>query len=103
MDPDFRQDDEVGDWQVTTNFCRSRRAVHIPIADVAHRDIFKPMKVRQKKLRLTEATAHYLRQIGRKAQKGEEPNDRGFDRKLDEKLKRKLPEDVDALFRGEDD
>ncbi len=77
--------------------------MHIPIADVAHRDIFKPMKVRQKKLRLTEATAHYLRQIGRKAQKGEEPNDRGFDRKLDEKLKRMRPEDVDALFRGEDD
>jgi hypothetical protein len=30
-----------------------------------------------------------------------EPNDRGFDRKLDEKLKRMRSEDVDALFRGE--
>jgi len=45
------------------------------------------MKAREKKQRLTEATAHYLRQIGRKAQKGEEPNDRRFDHKLDEKLK----------------
>jgi hypothetical protein len=61
------------------------------------------MKARQKKLRLTLATALYLRQIGRRAQKGEEPNDRGFDRKLDEKLKRMRPEDVDALFRGEED
>jgi len=61
------------------------------------------MKAREKKQRLMEATAHYLRQIGRKAQKGVEPNDRGFDRKLDERLKRMRPEDVDALFREEDD
>ena len=74
-----------------------------PIADVSNHNIFGFMKASQKKLRLTEATARYLRQIGRKAQKGEEPNDRGFDRKLDEKLKRMPPEDVDALFRGEDE
>jgi len=61
------------------------------------------MKAYKKKQRLTEATAHYLRQIGRKAQKGQEPNDRGFDRKLDEKLKRMRPEDVDALVRDEDE
>ncbi|MHA3794895.1 hypothetical protein [Sphingomonas sp. YL-JM2C] len=59
------------------------------------------MKAREKKRRLTEAAAHYLRQIGRKAQKGVEPNDRGYDHKLDEKLKRMRPEDVDALFRDE--
>ncbi len=52
---------------------------------------------------MIEAAARYLRQIGRKAQKGQEPNDRRFDRKLDEKLKRMRPEDVDALFRGEED
>ncbi|WP_226700440.1 hypothetical protein [Qipengyuania gaetbuli] len=61
------------------------------------------MKASEKKQRLANATATYLRQIGRKAQKGAEPNDRAYDRKLDDKLKRMRPEDVDALFRGEDD
>ena len=58
------------------------------------------MKERDKKAQMIEATARYLRQIGRKAQKGVEPNDRRFDRKLDQKLKRMRPEDVDTLFRG---
>lgn len=61
------------------------------------------MKALEKKQRLAAATARYLRQIGRQAQKGQELNDRGFDRKLDEKLKRMRPEDVDALFRDGDD
>jgi hypothetical protein len=61
------------------------------------------VRVRDKKQRLAAATARYLRQIGRKAQKGQEPNDRRFDRKLDEKLKRMRPEEVDALFRGDDE
>jgi hypothetical protein len=61
------------------------------------------MKAREKKERLAAETAVYLRQIGRKAQKGQEPNDRGFDRKLDEKLKRMRPEDVDALIHGVDE
>lgn len=56
------------------------------------------MKAREKKERLAAETAVYLRQIGRKAQKGREPNDRRFDRELDEKLKRMRPEDVDALI-----
>lgn len=58
------------------------------------------MKALEKRQRLAAATARYLRQIGRKAQKGIEPNDRRFDHKLDEKLKRMRPEDVDTLFRG---
>ncbi len=61
------------------------------------------MKAPDKKKRLANATATFLRQIGRRAQKGDEPNDRAYDRKLDDKLKRMRPEDVDALFRGEAD
>ena len=61
------------------------------------------MKARQKKQRLAEAAARYLRQVGRKAQKGVEPNDRRHDRRFEQKLKRMSPEDVDALFRAEDD
>jgi len=61
------------------------------------------VKAPEKKQRMVAATARYLRQIGRQAQKGVEPNDRGFDHKLDKKLRRMRPEDVDALFRGQDD
>jgi hypothetical protein len=61
------------------------------------------VKAPDKKRRLASATALYLRQIGRKAQKRVEPNDRRFDRELDEKLKRMRPEDIDALFRDGDD
>lgn len=57
------------------------------------------MKASEKRLRLAAATARYLRQIGRRAQKGEGANDRTFDRKLGEKLKRMRPEDVDTLLR----
>lgn len=61
------------------------------------------MKSREKKQRLADAAAHYLREVGRKARKGVDPNDRGHDRKLEQKLKRMSPEEVDALFRGEAD
>jgi len=61
------------------------------------------VKAPEKKQRMVAATPRYLRQIGLLAQKGVEPNDRGFDHKLDEKLKRIRLEDVDALFRDQDD
>ena len=60
------------------------------------------MSIRDRKQRLADAAAVYLRQVGRKAQKGEEPNDRRHDRRLEQKLSRMAPEEVDALFRGED-
>ena len=74
-----------------------------PIVAIPQSGIVRRMKASEKKQRLANATATYLRQIGRKAQKGAEPNDRAYDRKLDHKLKRMRPEDVDSLFRGEDD
>ena len=78
-------------------------AANDPIADIEQCGISHGMKASEKKQRLANATAIYLRQIGRKAQKGAEPNDRAYDRKLDDKLKRMRPEDVDMLFRGEDE
>jgi len=54
--------------------------------------------------RLASDVAVYLRQVGRKAQKGQNPNDRGHDRELEQKLRQMRPEDFDALIRaGEDD
>ena len=49
------------------------------------------------------SAARYLREVGRRKQKGQEPNDRVHDRRLEQKLKRLAPEEVDALFRGETD
>lgn len=57
---------------------------------------------RSKRAKLAGDVAIYLKEIGRKAQKGREPNDRGFDRELDRKLKQMRPEDVDALMRDGD-
>ena len=59
------------------------------------------MKAREKKQRLTDAAAAYLQKVGRRKQKGQEPNDRGHDRQFEQQLKRMRPEDVDSLFRGE--
>jgi len=40
-----------------------------------------------------------VRQYARKAQKRQEPNDRDYDRKLEERVKRMAPEELDALLR----
>ncbi len=60
-------------------------------------------KASDKKLMLAEAAARYLRDVGRQRQKGQEPNDRKHDRRMERKLKRMDPEEVDRLFRGEND
>jgi hypothetical protein len=61
------------------------------------------MKSRDRKRRLVDVTAEYLRTVGRRAQKGQEPNDRGVDHEFEQKLKRMSPKQVDALFREDDD
>jgi len=61
------------------------------------------VKAPDKRRLASDAAARYLREVGRKRQKGIEPNDRSHDRKFEQKLKRLPPEDVDALFRGDED
>jgi hypothetical protein len=59
-------------------------------------------KKRRKKRRLSEADLGlFLRQYGRKAHRGHDPNDRGYCRRVEDKIKRMKPEDVDRLIRGE--
>jgi hypothetical protein len=60
------------------------------------------MKGPEKKRRLANDAARYLRQVGRKATPAH-PNDRDHDRRLEQKLKRMPPEEVDALFRDDAD
>ena len=61
-----------------------------------------PPKPRKRK-KLASDIAIYLREVGRKAHKGQEPNDRGHDRELERKLKRMSPFEIDALTRAEDE
>lgn len=42
----------------------------------------------------------FIRKYQRKRQKGVEPNDRGYDRELEEKVKRMRPEELDELLHG---
>jgi len=47
----------------------------------------------------------FLQQYRRRSQKGQEPNDRGYDREIEQALRMLRPEDVDAIIndRLEDD
>jgi hypothetical protein len=45
----------------------------------------------------------FMRQYQRKAQRGVEPNDRQYDRKVEEEIKRMDPFELDQLINGTDD
>jgi hypothetical protein len=45
----------------------------------------------------------FLQQYQRKAQRGVEPNDRAYDRKLEARLKRMKPEDLGRLMSDDED
>ena len=51
---------------------------------------------------LAAQLGRFVQQYGRKAHKGWDPNDRVYDRKLEEKIKRLSPEDLSDLLSGED-
>ena len=52
---------------------------------------------------LESEVAAFLRKYARKAQRGREPNDRRFDRKVEQMVKRMKPADLDRLIRGLED
>lgn len=54
------------------------------------------------KTHLAAQLGRFVQQYGRKAAKGRDPNDRGYDRKLEEKIKRLSPEDLSDLLSAED-
>ena len=43
-----------------------------------------------------------MRQYARKKEHGHDPNDRGYDRKLEREIKRMDPAELDELLRGEE-
>jgi hypothetical protein len=54
-----------------------------------------------RKEREAAAVRRFVKQYGRKAQKGIEPNDRRYDRKIEKVVKRMKPEALDALLRDD--
>jgi hypothetical protein len=66
----------------------------------------EPERPARKRLNATErqaltvgAVRRFVEQYGRKAQKGIEPNDRTYDRKVEKTVKRMKPERLDELLR----
>jgi hypothetical protein len=56
----------------------------------------------EKRERLAGALGTFVRQYGRKAQRGQEPNDRRYSEELKQKLRQLKPEKMDALLRDDE-
>jgi hypothetical protein len=54
-----------------------------------------------KKQALAGSLARFVQEYGRKAQKGTEPNDRRYDRKTEDRLKRLAPQQLSDLLDGD--
>ncbi|HEY8949490.1 MAG TPA: hypothetical protein VIM56_11450 [Rhizomicrobium sp.] len=63
----------------------------------------KPNAAEKKEL-LSGEMRLFVREYGRKSQKGIEPNDRKYSRKVEKKIRKHIkPETLDALLRDDDD
>jgi len=60
------------------------------------------MPPRRTKSKLAAELGRFVHQYARKAHKNWDPNDRNYDRKLEEKMKRLSPEDLSELLSGDD-
>jgi hypothetical protein len=60
------------------------------------------MLPKRKRFRLAGEIGLFVQQYGRKAQKGVEPNDRKYDHKIEQKMKRLSPSDLSDLLSDED-
>jgi hypothetical protein len=63
---------------------------------------FNTMLPKRIKPKLAAELGRFVQQYARKAHKHWDPNDRNYDRKLEEKMKRLSPEDLSDLLSGED-
>lgn len=68
----------------------------------ADKDRRHPNREEKHALRVAEI-AQFIRQVGRKSQKGAEPNDRRHDRKLEEMVRRLNPEELDRMLRDDEE
>jgi hypothetical protein len=57
----------------------------------------------KRKAKLGAKIGAFMQQYARKSQRGQEPNDRQYSRKIEAKIKRMKPEELDELLNGEQD
>ena len=62
----------------------------------------KKLTAEEKQARKAGELARFVQQYARKAQSGVEPNDRGYDRKIETHVKRMRPEELDRLLREDE-
>ena len=55
----------------------------------------------KRKEKLQAKVGAFMQQYARKSQRGQEPNDRHYSRKIEAKIKRMKPEELDELLNGE--
>jgi hypothetical protein len=60
------------------------------------------MLPKRTKFQLAAELGRFVQQYARKAHKNLDPNDRRYDRKLEDKMKRISPEELSGLLSGED-
>ena len=65
--------------------------------------IRKHLNAAEKRARKTADLQQFVQQYGRKAQKGVEPNDRRYDRRLEKAVKTMPPEALDRIIREDED
>ncbi len=73
--------------------------------DMVDTDQRKPRRLNSDQRRALRAAAVsvFLRQCGRKAQRGTEPNDRRHSRDVEKALKHLKPEELDSLMRDDEE
>lgn len=57
----------------------------------------------KRRQRLQGELGAFVRQYGRKKHPGHDPNDRGYDRQLEQQMKQMDPRDLDDLLDGDQD
>jgi len=60
------------------------------------------MKPKKTSANLAGELGRFVQQYGRKAHKGHDPNDRSYDPKLEQKMRRMKPEELSELLYGEE-
>jgi hypothetical protein len=63
----------------------------------------KRLKAVEKRARAANTVRLFAKQYGRKAQKGIEPNDRRYDRKIERTVRHMKPDKLDKLLHGDED
>ena len=55
---------------------------------------------KREKQTIAKRIGAFLQQYRRRSQKGQEPNDRGYDREIERFIRKLKPEDVDEIING---